>query len=217
MLEGDLGGPDPFEQPGFSPDRPEEVWLTWRRTGRHARRPLVASGAKRHAGSLAPPRIFLGRTGDGKAAVRASYGIFHDRISSVSCATPSTRTTASIFRASRWPTRLSFRWCRMPPTCRHPPSPRHRCRLRMRKRHIRNSRTSDSGLNFPTPHLSADFAHMLGLNFQIIRNVNAPFPFDQTAGEGSVHSLRCSERTGCPNASRCRSNTTRAIAFTSTR
>jgi hypothetical protein len=82
VLEGDLGGgPDAFEQPGFSRDRPEEVWLN------------VALGA---AGSIGlepwrtvptdtldlSPRIGFAwdLSGNGTAALRASYGIYHDRV-----------------------------------------------------------------------------------------------------------------------------------------
>src|SRR5918993_4798671 len=84
-LKGDLGGADAFEQPGFSRDRPEDVWLN------------VALGP---AGALGvrpwrpipndtldlSPRVGLAWDvlGRGKAAVRGSYGIFFDRISSVS-------------------------------------------------------------------------------------------------------------------------------------
>jgi hypothetical protein len=34
----------------------------------------------------------------------------------------------------------------------------------------------------PRVTVSADFVHLLGLNFQMIRNVNAPLPLDQTGG-----------------------------------
>jgi hypothetical protein len=34
----------------------------------------------------------------------------------------------------------------------------------------------------PRLTVSADFVHLLGLNFQMIRNVNAPLPLDQTGG-----------------------------------
>lgn len=81
VLQGGLHGPDAFEQPGFSRDRPEEVWLN------------VALG---EAGDLGvqpwrpvptdtldlSPRIGFAwdLSGNGTAALRASYGIYHDRV-----------------------------------------------------------------------------------------------------------------------------------------
>jgi hypothetical protein len=183
-LEGDIGGPDPFEQPGFSRDRPEEVWLN------------VALGPASALG-LRPwrpvpndtvdfsPRVgfawdVLGRR---KAFVRGSYGIFRDRISSVSLRGavgsynglntqgvelanptffPSVPNAANLPAAAISTTTV--------------PSPRADTPF---------TQQSSVGLEYaasPRMTVSADFVHLLGLGFQMIRNVNAPLPLDQTGG-----------------------------------
>ncbi len=181
---GDIGGPDPFEQPGFSRDHPEDVWLA------------VAVG---QAGGLgvqnwrpAPndtldlsPRFGFSWDvlGTGKAVVRASYGIFHDRINTITLRgtvfgyngliTQSVQVSNPDFfplipNAAQLPALASGRPSVPSPTGNTP-----------------YMQQSSGGFQYAiTPDIafSADFTHMLGLKFGMNRNVNAPLPLSQTGG-----------------------------------
>jgi len=183
-LEGDLGGPDPFEQPGFSRERPEDVWFN------------VALGP---AGALGvrpwrpvpndvvdfSPRVgfawdVLGR---GKAAVRGSYGIFRDRISSVSLrgavGSYNGLNTQNVELAN--PTLFPA----VPSAASLPPSAISTTTVPSPRADTPFTQQSNVGFDYalsPRLSVSADFVHLLGLGFQMIRNVNAPLPLDQTGG-----------------------------------
>ena len=183
-LEGDIGGPDAFEQPGFSRDRPEDVWLNV------ALGPAGAIGVRPWRPVPDDVRDFSPRVGfawdvlgRGKAAIRGSYGIFRDRISSVSLRGavggynglniqgvelanptffPATANAASLPASAI--------------TTSTVPAPRAQTPL---------TQQSSVGFDYafsPRLTVSADFVHMLGLNFQMIRNVNAPRPLAETGG-----------------------------------
>jgi hypothetical protein len=183
-LEGDIGGPDAFAQPGFSKDRPEDVWLN------------VALGP---AGALGvrpwrpvpndtvdfSPRVgfawdVLGR---GRAAVRGSYGIFRDRISSVALRGAVGSYNGLNIQGVELANPTFFpvvpNAANLPAsaiTTGTVPSPRGDTPF---------TQQSSVGFDYavtPRVTVSADFVHMLGLNFQMIRNVNAPLPLDQTGG-----------------------------------
>jgi len=183
-LEGDIGGPDPFEQPGFSRDRPEHVWFN------------VALGP---AGALGvrpwrpvpndtvdfSPRVgfawdVLGR---GKAAVRGSYGIFRDRISSLSLrgavGNYNGLNTQNVELAN--PTFFPA----VPNAASLPASAISTTTVPSPRADTPFTQQSNVGVDYalsPRFSVSADFVHMLGLGFQMIRNVNAPLPLDQTGG-----------------------------------
>jgi len=183
-LEGDIGGPDAFEQPGFSRDRPEEVWLNVAlgRAGALGVRPWrpVPNDTVDFSPRVGFAWDVLGR---GKAAVRGSYGIFRDRISSVSLRaavgsynglyTQGVELANPTFFPAV-PNAASLPFSAISTTS--VPSPRGDTPF-----------TQQSSLGFeyavsPRMTVSADYVHLLGLGFQMIRNVNAPLPLDQTGG-----------------------------------
>ena len=76
-----IGGPDAFEQPGFSRDRPQDVWVSVA-LGELGALPVRdwRPGVEDKL-DLSPRFGFSWDvTGNGHAVVRASYGVFHDRI-----------------------------------------------------------------------------------------------------------------------------------------
>jgi hypothetical protein len=183
-LEGDLGGADAFEQPGFSREHPEDVWLS------------VALGPAGPLG-VGPwrpvPNAYLDLSprlgfawdvlGRGRAAIHGSYGIFRDRISSVSLRGAVNGynglniQSVELSNPDFFPTAPTT--TTLPPaaiTTTTVPSPQAATPL---------THQASVGVEYvvsPRFTVSAKFVHMLGLNFQMIRNVNAPLPLDQTGG-----------------------------------
>lgn len=183
-LAGDLAGPDAFEQPGFSRDRPEDVWLN------------VALGP---AGALGvqpwrpvpnnrldfSPRVgfawdVLGR---GKASVRGSYGIFRDRISSVSLRGAVGGYNGLITQGVQLLNPTFFP--AVPNAASLPASAITTTTVPSPRGDTPYTQQSSVGVDYvlaPRLTFSADFVHLLGLNFQMIRNVNTPLPLEQTDG-----------------------------------
>jgi hypothetical protein len=184
VLRGDLGGPDAFELPGFSREHPEDVWLNV------ALGPAGAIGVD----SWRPvpddtldlsPRV--GFTWDvlrtGKAVARGSYGIFHDRI-----------TTVSLLGAVNGYNGLNVQsvevanpgfFPAVPDAGSLPAAAVSVGSVPSSRADTPYTQQSSLGLQYALSRsiaVSVDFVHMLGLNFQMIRNVNAPLPLDVTGG-----------------------------------
>jgi hypothetical protein len=206
VFEGDIGGPDPFDQPGFSRDHPEDVWLAVALgqaggLGVRAWRPAPTDTL-----DLSPRFGFSwDLLGTGKAVVRASYGIFHDRIDTITLRgtvfgyngliTESVQVSnpgffPTIPNASQLPALASGRPSVPSPTGNTP-----------------YMQQSNGGFQYAiTPDMvfSADFTHMLGLKFGMSRNVNAPLPLGQTGGERVCPFGRKLRLTGAPECLRMR-------------
>ncbi|MGE3508590.1 MAG: carboxypeptidase regulatory-like domain-containing protein [Vicinamibacterales bacterium] len=183
-LEGDIGGADPFEQPGFSRDRPKDVWLNV------ALGPTGALGVRpwrpvpNDTLDLSPRVGFawdvLGR---GRAAVRGSYGIFRDRISSVSLRGAVGSYNGLNIQGVELANPAFFP--AVPSSANLPPSAITTTTVPSPRADTPFTHQSSVGFDYavsPRVTVSADFVHLLGLNFQMIRNVNAPLPLDQTGG-----------------------------------
>jgi hypothetical protein len=183
-LEGDLGGPDAFKQSGFSRQHPEDVWLN------------VALGG---AGSIGirpwrpvpndtldlSPRIGLtwDASGTGRAIIRASYGLFHDRITSLSLRTAVNSYNGLNIQSVEVANPTFFP--RVPDAASLPAAAITVSTVPSPAGDTPYTQQSNVGVAYavsPNLALSADFTHMLGLNFQMIRNVNAPLPLALTGG-----------------------------------
>ena len=184
VFEGDLGGPDAFEQPGFSRDNPEDVWLqvvlgeagtlgvqTWR-------------PAPNDNLDLSPRLGFSWDVlGDGKAVVRASYGIFHDRIDTISLRGTVFGYNDLITRAVEVEDPDFFPL--VPSPADLPVDAAGRPTVPTPTANTPYTQHSSVGFQYsinPDMAFSADFTHILGLHFGFSRNVNAPLPLDQTGG-----------------------------------
>jgi hypothetical protein len=181
---GDLGGPDAFEQTGFSRERPQDVWIN------------VALGPAGTAGVRpwrpvpndtldVSPRLGFSSDvfGNGKAAVRASYGIYHDRITSLSL-----RGTVSGYNGlniqSVEVANPTF-FPRVPDAASLPTASIAIGAVPSPDGDTPYTQQSNAGFTYAPSHntvVSADFTHILGLNFQMIRNANAPLPLAVTGG-----------------------------------
>lgn len=184
VLRGDFDGPDAFEQPGFSRSNPEDVWLQVAlgedgALGVQPWRPVPTDTL-----DLSPRVGFAWDVnGDGTAVVRASYGIYHDRIPSLTL-----RDALNIYNG------LNVQTISIENPDFFPNAP-----------NASDLSREVSFTSVPSPHgdtpyvqqftagvqwawerdtvFSADFTRLLGLNFLITRNVNAPLPLDQTGGQ----------------------------------
>ena len=184
VLRGDFDGPDAFELPGFSRERPEEVWLNV------ALGPSGAIGVKPWRPvpddtlDLSPRVGFTWDVfGTGKTVARGSYGIFHDRI-----------TTLSLQGAVNSYNGLNVQsvevanpgfFPRVPDAGSLPVAAVSVGTVPAPTADTPYTQQSSVGFQYalsPGIAVSADFVHMLGLNFQMIRNVNAPLPLDVTGG-----------------------------------
>jgi hypothetical protein len=184
VLRGDLGGADAFGLPGFSRDRPEEVWTN------------VAAGRNSSIGvdfwrpvpddtlDLSP-RIGLtwDLMGNGRAAVRASYGIFHDRITTLSLRSAVNGYNGLNVQSVELANPTFFPL--VPDAANLPAVAINVGNVPSPKGDTPYTQQSSAGFEYALSSniaVSADFVHMLGLNYQMIRNVNAPLPLTVTGG-----------------------------------
>ena len=184
VLRGDLGGPDAFDQPGFSRERPEEAWLNVAfgragSTGIQAWRPVPNDTLD------LSPRIGLSwdLRGDGKSLIRASYGLFHDRITSLSLRSAVNSynglniQSVEVLNPSFFP--------QVPNAASLPAAAINSSTVPSPDGDTPYTQQANVGFAYAlstNTAVSADFTHMLGLNFQMIRNANAPLPLELTGG-----------------------------------
>ena len=182
-LRGNLGGPDAFEQPGFSRNHPEDVWVNV------ALGPAGAMGVKYwrpapNTQDLSPRVGFAWDVlGTGKAAIRASYGIFHDRITTLSLRTAVNGYNGLNVQSVEVANPGFFPL--VPNAASLPAAAISVSNVPAPKADTPYTQQSSAGFQYavsPGIALSADFVHLLGLNFQMIRNVNAPLPLALTGG-----------------------------------
>jgi hypothetical protein len=184
VLKGNLGGPDAFKLPGFSRERPDDVWTNV------ALGPAGAIGvdfwrpAPDDTLDLSPRFGFTWDvTGTGKAAVRASYGIFHDRITTLSLRSAVNAYNGLNVQSVELANPVFFP--RVPDAASLPAAAITVGSVPSPKGDTPYTQQSSAGFEYelsPRIAVSADFIHLLGLNFQMIRNVNAPLPLALTGG-----------------------------------
>ena len=184
LLRGDLGGPDPFKEPGFSPERPEDVWINvaLARAGTIGVRPWRP--VPNDTLDLSPRLGFSwDLSGTGRAVVRASYGIFHDRITTLSLRNAVNSYNALNIQSVEVANPGFFP--AVPNAGNLPASSISLSTVPSPSGNTPYTQQSSAGFEHavsPDIAVSADFIHLLGLNFQMIRNVNAPLPLAQTGG-----------------------------------
>jgi hypothetical protein len=121
--------------------------------------------------------------GNGKAAVRGSYGIFHDRITSLSLRTAVNSYNGLNIQSVQLANPTFFPL--VPNAANLPAAAITVSTVPSPKADTPYTQQSSAGFEYaisPGLAMSADFIHVLGLNFQMIRNVNAPLPLAQTGG-----------------------------------
>jgi hypothetical protein len=184
VLKGDFSGPDAFAQPGFSPERPEDVWINVAQgpaapTGVQAWRPIPNDPL-----DLSPRVGFSWDvTGAGKSVVRASYGVFHDRITTLSLRSGLNSYNGLNIQSVELANPTFFPT--VPPASSLPAAAVTVTGVPSPKADTPYTQQSSAGFEHaisPSLAVSADFIHLLGLNFQMIRNVNAPLPLAVTGG-----------------------------------
>lgn len=184
-----IGGPDPFTQPGFSRSRPEEVWIAMAlgpagRLGVKDWRPAPVDKL-----DLSPRFGFSwDLKGTGKAVVRASYGIFHDRVDTSSLRGRVLEYEGLLSRSAQTQDAATIR-ANFPNTI---PSASLRAGsggtpdVATPTLHTPYTQQSTAGFQYAlTTNMvfSVDLMHMLGLNFDGEREPNSPLPLEQTGGQ----------------------------------
>ena len=184
VLRGDLGGPDPFTQPGFSRERPEDVWLNVALGGAGAIGIRPWRPVPNDTLDLSPRVGFSWDvSGTGKTTIRVSYGVFHDRITSLSLRGAVNSYNGLNIQSVQVANPTFFP--QVPNAASLPSAAITVSTVPSPTGDTPYTQQSNIGFAYavsPNVAVSADFTHMLGLNFQMIRNANAPLPLAFTGG-----------------------------------
>ena len=178
VLEGDFDGPDAFEQPGFSRDRPEDVWLNVAlgpagRLGVQPWRPVPTDTL-----DLSPRIGFAWDiAGNGTSALRAGYGIYHDRVPTLVM-----RGAVNSYNGLNIQTievRNPDFFPEVPDASAFPPDAIGSSTVP--SPHANTPYTQQVNLAFDQElgrelSFTADYTRIMGRHFLMRRNVNAPFP-----------------------------------------